>query len=299
MRDVEAFLGLLSVFAFFVGAVLLIIFAIAKKRVRTPLIVMAVAFVVFFVCVASPSAESSPRVESPGTTVTTEATETTETVISSYAGQSIDLKELGQYPWGNLLYDALMSIGASDIKEIKCEVDSSDVTFKITTETKRLWASVGGKYGDEWYVEWIRNYDESEIYYYTVSKERLYSYETGEVIHEPAPGSSSKYPFVVTVEEFANDIRANIDAAKDKYNGKWVEITGRVTDYSRYNGSSLSGYYLYGEYAKEGLKIVCWQNKEDSTQFTKVGRMCNCTGIVREVSTFNATEIVDCQMVFE
>ena len=293
MIDMEAFFGLLSMFAFFVGDILLLIFAIARKGVKTPLVIMAIAFVVFFVCVTRTDAESPAGSES------TEPTETTEEVLLSYASQSIDLNNLGQYPWGNTLHDALLSIGASDIKSIDCEVDSSDVTFRIVTETKRLWASVGGKYGTEWYVNWIRNYDESEIYYYASSEERIYSYETGEIIYEPVPGISSKYPLVVTVEAFANEIYADINAAGDKYNGKWVEITGRVTDYSRYNGSSLSGYYLYGGYAKDGLKIVCWQNKGDDTQFTKVGRVCTCIGLVREVSTFNATEIANCQIVFE
>jgi hypothetical protein len=293
----EAFFGLLSVFTFFVCAILLIVFAIMKKHVKKPLIVMAVAFIVFLICV-----ESEPKAEAtvPAEIIeTTEAIEATEATLLSYSGKDIDLNNINQYPWGDLLRDALTSIGVTDTKTIKCEVDSSSVTFKIITETKKLWASVGGKYGDEWYVEWIRNYDESEIYYYSTGEERLYSYETGEIIHEPAPGSRSKYPLVVTVEEFVYEINSDIDAAKDKYNGKWIEITGRVTDYSRYNGGSMSGYYLYGEYGKEGLRIVCWQNKEDNTQFAKVGCTCTCLGIVREVTTVNATEIADCHIDFE
>lgn len=291
----EAFFELCSVFAFLVGAILLIIFAITKKRIKTPLIVMAVAFVVFLSCVSRTNERSK---------IETEATETTETALTSYANKSIDLNNLSQYPWGDQLHDALSSIGALDIKTIECEVDSVDVTFKIVTETKKLWASVGGKYGDEWYVEWIRNYDKSEIYYYvtdrsTIYEERIYSYETGEITHEPVPGSSSGYPFVVTIKEFTKEIKADVDAAKDKYNGKWIKITGRVTDYSRYNSSSLSGYYLHGKYGKEGLKVVCWQNTGADLQFTKVGLKCTCIGKVREVSIGNATEIGDCQIVFE
>ena len=287
MKGMEAFFGLLSVFTFFICVILLIVFAIMKKRVKKPLIVMAVAFVIFLACVTRSGAE------------TTQVNETTETTLSSYAKQSIDLNNISQYPWGDLLHDTLSSIGVSDIKTIDCEVDSSDVTFRIVTESKRLWAAVGGKYGTEWYVKWIRNYDESGIYYYSTVEERLYSYETGEITHEPAPGSSSKYPFVVTVESFAKEIKKDVDAAKEKYNGKWVEITGKVTDYSRYNDSSLSGYYLYGKHGKEGLKIVCWQNKGADLQFTKVGHMCTCTGVVREITTVNATEIGDCKIVFD
>jgi Ca2+/Na+ antiporter len=294
----DALFGFLSIVAFLVGALLLIIFLIMKRRVRTPLIVMAVAFAVFIVCVSSLDVENEPELEN------TDNTEMTETVITSYANQSIDLNNLGQYPWGNVLHDALLSIGATDIKTVKCEVDLSTVTFKIETETNKLWASVCGKYESEWYVEWIRNYDESDIYYYvttrnTIYEERLYSYETGEIIYEPEPGNRSKYPIIVTVEEFVDEINADIESAKDKYNGKWVEITGRVTDYSRYNSSSLSGYYLYGEYGDEGLRIVCWQNKGAELQFTKVGCMCTCTGLVREITTANATEIGDCRIVFE
>ena len=249
---------------------------------------MTVAFVVFFSCVSRANARLKAE---------TEAAETTPT---SYANKSIGLNNLSQYPWGDHLHDTLLSIGASDIKAIECEVDSVDVTFKITTETKKLWVSVGGKYDDEWYVEWIRNYDKSEIYYYVADhEERLYSYKTDEIIYEPDPGSSFGYPFVVTVDEFACEIKADVNAAKDKYDGKWIKITGKVTDYSRYSSSSLNGYYLQGKYDKEGLKIVCWQNGEADLQFTKVGCMCTCVGRVSEISTINTTEIVDCQIDFE
>ena len=113
------------------------------------------------------------------------------------------------------------------------------------------------------------------------------------------PGDSKDNPIVVTVEEFVNEINNDVDAAKLKYNEKWIEITGKVTDYSRYNSDSLSGFYLYGDYGDDKLKVVCWQNKGELKPFEKVGDTCTCTGIVREVTTVNATEIGDCVIVFE
>ena len=113
------------------------------------------------------------------------------------------------------------------------------------------------------------------------------------------PGDSKDNPIVVTVEEFVNEINNDVDAAKLKYNEKWIEITGKVTDYSRYNSDSLSGFYLYGDYGDDKLRVVCWQNKGELKPFEKIGDTCTCTGIVREVTTVNATEIGDCVIVFE
>lgn len=120
---------------------------------------------------------------------------------------------------------------------------------------------------------------------------------------EPEPeveiGSAKENPFVLTADELAAEINADIDAAKAKYNGKWVKITGTVTDYSRYSADDLSGYYLYGNYGVEGLRIVCWQNKGAWKQNEKIGDVCTCVGQVREITTFNATEIGDCEITFE
>ena len=120
--------------------------------------------------------------------------------------------------------------------------------------------------------------------------------ETLEIIYEP--GESRENPLVLTVDEFVNEIKLNVSAASDKYSGKWIKITGRVTDYSRYNSSSLSGYYLYGKYAQEGVRVVCWQNKHADQQFLMVGRTCVCIGKVSEIST-STTELVNCQISFE
>lgn len=112
-------------------------------------------------------------------------------------------------------------------------------------------------------------------------------------------GADREHPFVLTADELAAEINADIDAAKAKYNGKWVKITGTVTDYSRYSADDLSGYYLYGNYGVEGLRIVCWQNKGAWKQNEKIGDVCTCVGQVREITTFNATEIGDCEITFE
>lgn len=112
-------------------------------------------------------------------------------------------------------------------------------------------------------------------------------------------GSSKNNPYVLTADELVEEIETDIDAAKDKYNGKWVKITGVVTDYSRYSSDDLSGYYLYGNYGKGGLKIVCWQNKGAFKQNEKIGDACTCIGQVREISTVNSTEIGNCDIIFE
>ena len=110
-------------------------------------------------------------------------------------------------------------------------------------------------------------------------------------------GSNKDHPFVITANELANEINADTAAAKQKYNGKWVEITGEIT------GTSTSGfgygYYLYGESTTtgyRGLRIMCWCDDLPYSE-TKVGNTHTFVGQVLEITTVNATEIVDCEKV--
>ena len=197
------------------------------------------------------------------------------------------------------MYDTLLSIGASDIETIDCEVDSIDVTFKVTTETKRLWVFISGKYSDEWYVESIRDYDDHDIYYYVTDRsiiyeERIYSYLTGEIIHEPTPGSSLSYPIVLNISTLVADINADIESAKEKYNGQALQITGTITFIS--DSAGMTGYYLYGTRGGEGLKVTCWVDDRDNKSLS-VGQTVTFLGYMREVTIMNNTEIGDCTIV--
>lgn len=101
-------------------------------------------------------------------------------------------------------------------------------------------------------------------------------------------------PAKVTVSELVAEINADIDAAKDKYNGKWIKITGKVTQVV--DGGIMTGYYLYGKRGDSGLRIVCWRDG-DIYKGAMVGNTFTFVGQVREITTFNATEIGDCTII--
>ena len=109
------------------------------------------------------------------------------------------------------------------------------------------------------------------------------------------PGSSRSNPIVVAASQFANEINSNTDAAKTRYNGKWVQITGKVL--SAHNVAGMTSFYLYGERGGSGLKIVCWANKEVLKPFDYRGETHTFVGQVREVSTANSTEIGNCEII--
>lgn len=108
-------------------------------------------------------------------------------------------------------------------------------------------------------------------------------------------GSSRSNPIIVTTSQFVNEINSNIDNAKERYNGKWIQITGEVN--SVHNVAGMTSFYLYGEKGGSGLKIVSWVNKEELKPFDYKGETHTFLGQVREVSTVNSTEIGNCEIV--
>ena len=116
---------------------------------------------------------------------------------------------------------------------------------------------------------------------------------TPEPIKEP--GSSRSVPIVVTASQFVNDINSNADTAKTKYNGKWVQITGKVLSANSVAG--MTSFYLYGEKGGSGLRVVCWLNEEVLKPFDYRGKTHTFVGQVREVSTVNSTEISNCEII--
>ena len=110
-------------------------------------------------------------------------------------------------------------------------------------------------------------------------------------------GSSKNNPYVLTVTELVKEIETDINTAKAKYNGKWVKITGEITDTS--SGGGIYGYYLYGKRITtgySGLRIICWCDNGPYSG-SVLGDTQTFLGQIREITTFNATEIGDCEIV--
>ena len=109
----------------------------------------------------------------------------------------------------------------------------------------------------------------------------------------PLLGTNSN-PGKITITDLVSEINEDIDNAKDKYNEKWVEITGEVKN--AYTVAGMTGYYLYGDRGDAGLRIICWVDG-DIYSGSVVGKTFTFIGQVREITTFNATEIGDCRII--
>ena len=123
---------------------------------------------------------------------------------------------------------------------------------------------------------------------------------TVDVVSESnALGESRENPFVLTADELASEILEDIDAAKEKYNDKWIMITGTIQDTS--DGGIMYGYYLYGKRSTtgySGLSIMCWC--EDGPYSGSVlGDTQTFVGQLRKITLVNVTEIADCEIVNE
>lgn len=148
--------------------------------------------------------------------------------------------------------------------------------------------------------------EETEHHYeYSITKEPTiedYGVETGVCsvcgdTHERELmylGFRKTEPGIVTIAEFVADINEDIEAAKTKYNGKWIQITGEVNQ--AVDGGIMTGYYLYGERGDSGLRVVCWVDGGIHSG-SVVGNTYTFLGQVREITTFNATEIGDCTII--
>lgn len=113
------------------------------------------------------------------------------------------------------------------------------------------------------------------------------------------PGSSVDNPITITAEQLALEIEENIILAKESYNGKWVKITGTISDTS--DAGVAYGYYLFGEKSTSGytgIQIMCWCD-DGPYSGSVLGDTQTFIGQVLEITTFNVTEIVDCQRVTE
>ena len=54
---------------------------------------------------------------------------------------------------------------------------------------------------------------------------------------------------------------------------------------------------MYGESGDSGLRIICWVKEEVLKPFDYKGEIHTFLGQVREITTVNATEIGDCEII--
>ena len=99
--------------------------------------------------------------------------------------------------------------------------------------------------------------------------------------------------YKVAALELAAEINSNKEKSGQKYNGQQIEITGTISDIS--DGGTMMGYYVHGKRGDSGLRIICWVDKTADPDLG-IGDNVVFEGILREVSTVNATEIAFCKI---
>ena len=180
-------MGILSFLGFIVGFIWFVLRLFKKGKKKQPLIFMLICFVTFIVSVSM--YDDSSHVDNE------------EKQIGR--GEILNIEDVNDYEWGEILINTLNSIGVEEIEEIKTEVVNegtinsfplkigiNSINFKITTPQKNLWASISN-YENVWNVKWIKDYDNKNNYYYlneddkyvgdNLLKEDIYSFETGEI----------------------------------------------------------------------------------------------------------------------
>ncbi len=108
------------------------------------------------------------------------------------------------------------------------------------------------------------------------------------------PGVIKSNPIIVTVDEFAKEINTNISKAKEKYNGKYIKITGNITQIV--DGGIMTGYYIYGKRGDSGLRVICWQDGDQQKGVIQ-GKSYTFLGKIQEITKVNATEISECTII--
>lgn len=174
-------------------------------------------------------------------------------------------------------------------KDIDVQVNiENGAIYLVMIQCTNIWTALENAYDetvDLYYEEYIKkiDWDNNTVVDCVI--------DTG----DGTVGSSRSNPIVITVAELANEINIDATAAKEKYNGKWVRITGEITDTSD-SGTSY-GYYLYGKSTLtgySGLRIMCWCD-DGPYSGSVIGDTQTFTGKVLEISTVNITEIVACK----
>lgn len=296
MMGILILIEILFALGFLILPVVWLILLIAKKNRKHIGKAIIICFIGFIINGIAIGELGETRDE---TNVVTSTEETQKPVIETYEGKTLVWSEPSTYPWGQIVDEVLESIGVTNVASVICETESfGSVTLKVVTDKIPLWVSVDEDVDNEWFVEWVRDYEETSKYYYTaVDWEHidLYSYETGKLIKEASYGSTMSKPYILTAQELVAEINSNTDAAKTKYNGKWVQITGKVL--SANNVSGMTSFYLHGERGGSGLRIVCWVNEEVLKPFDYRGETHTFIGQLREVSTANSTEIGNCEII--
>jgi hypothetical protein len=95
-------------------------------------------------------------------------------------------------------------------------------------------------------------------------------------------GSSKYSPYVMWVDDFIKEIETDFNAAKAKYDGKWVSLIGVVKE--EITGGSVCGYSLgpLSEELDNGMRFVFWCA---DGPYSNMDSIIQCfRGVVLEVS---------------
>lgn len=111
---------------------------------------------------------------------------------------------------------------------------------------------------------------------------------------ESGPGSAAE-PMKVEAATLVSEFDANKINAQDKYNGKYVQTSGYITNVS----SAMDNYYIQFKHSNDplylGTSFQCYVSKEDASAVTN-GQSVTVKGRVEDV-TMTLIQLKDCSVV--
>ncbi len=107
------------------------------------------------------------------------------------------------------------------------------------------------------------------------------------------PGFIKDNPIVIAADTLVEEIKTDINAAKAKYDGKYIKVTAEIKQ--AVSGGTITKYYIYGKQEDTGLRIVCWQEGAPQENIRE-GRTYSFLGRIRGISEENVTEITECEI---
>lgn len=162
--------------------------------------------------------------------------------------------------------------------------DSSPYLSGLTDKRAELYYDSAGGYLKR--IDWE---NKTVVDYEVLSTE---TNSNGEIVI----GSDKYHPYILTVEEFSNELLTDFQEASEKYNKKWVKITGKVLDTS--DAGTMYNYYIYGEQITtgyNGMRIICWCN-EGPYSGSDIGNLRTFLGFVKISSSTDPIYIGGCEI---
>lgn len=195
----DALIGLISMLAFAICIVLLLVSLIRKTPKKKILIAMCVCIVCFYSAITWEEPNSNSN--------TSSSHDSNSGNFELLEGQELTPEDIASLPFGDVLFEELDKISAKDdISIFYCEVTGTNGLYTLRADTSgpRLWIAVKqSSITDEWSVDWIKNYDDNNYIYYMNERDKytptgllqvdIYDFKTNDTVEKSDKAAVDAY----------------------------------------------------------------------------------------------------------